>query len=142
MMSVSGAKWFLKILYCCSAAEIVLKGVLSKFHKLELYGARCSKMIKLNLWKTVFKKTEVIWSALADHTTSKILKDVFHKFYLLHSWISWSICKSFKNSEYHKWPDKRFGLIEAPIPNDYSVLKGKFLRSIQVRISSQVRFNA
>ena len=31
---------------------------------------------KKNLWKTIFKKFEVIWS-------------VFHKFYLVHSWIPW-----------------------------------------------------
>ena len=34
-----------------------------------------------------FKKLDVIWSAEAGHTTSNFLKAVFHKFYLVHSWI-------------------------------------------------------
>ena len=37
------------------------------------------KWIKLNLWKTVCKKFEAIWSAKAN-----FLKDAFHKFYLVH----------------------------------------------------------
>ena len=37
---------------------------------------------KYNLWKTTFKKFEMIWSALADHITSNFLKTVSHKFYL------------------------------------------------------------
>ena len=28
----------------------------------------------------------------ADHIPSKFLKAVFHKFYLVHSWIPWPIC--------------------------------------------------
>ena len=34
------------------------------------------------MWKSAFKKI-----AEADHIVSKFLKAVFHKFYLLHSWI-------------------------------------------------------
>ena len=37
---------------------------------------------KQNLWKTAFKKFELIWSAQADHITSNILKAVFHRFHL------------------------------------------------------------
>ena len=36
-----------------------------------------------------FKKFEVLWSASADHITSDFLKAVFHKFYLVYSWIHW-----------------------------------------------------
>ena len=39
------------------------------------------------MWKTAFKTFAVIWSAQADHITSIVLKAVFHKFYLVHSWI-------------------------------------------------------
>ena len=42
---------------------------------------------KWNLWKTAFKTFKVIWSAQADHVTSNFLKAVFHKIYLVHSWI-------------------------------------------------------
>ena len=37
------------------------------------------------MWKTAFKKFEVIWSAKADHITSDFLKAVFHKSYLFRS---------------------------------------------------------
>ena len=36
------------------------------------------------MWKTAFKKFEVIWSAETDHITSSFLKAVLHKFYLAH----------------------------------------------------------
>ena len=39
------------------------------------------------MWKTVFKKIEVMPSASADHITPNFVKAVFHKFYLVHSWI-------------------------------------------------------
>ena len=42
---------------------------------------------KENFCKTTFKIFEVIRSVLIDHITSNILKAVFHKFYLVHSWI-------------------------------------------------------
>ena len=35
-----------------------------------------------------FWKFEMIWSVLPDRVTSNFLNDVFHKFYLVHSWIS------------------------------------------------------
>ena len=38
---------------------------------------------KQNLWKTSFKKFEVIWSAGTDHITSEFLKAVFRKFYII-----------------------------------------------------------
>ena len=44
-----------------------------------------------DLWKTVFKKFEVMWS-VTDHIISNFLKAVFHKFYLVHSWIHCLIC--------------------------------------------------
>ena len=37
------------------------------------------------MWKTGFKKFEVIWSAETDHFTSIFLKAAFHKFYLVYS---------------------------------------------------------
>ena len=40
-----------------------------------------------------FKKFEVI----ADHITSKFLKAVFHKLYLVHSWIPWPIYNLLKH---------------------------------------------
>ena len=39
------------------------------------------------MWKTTFKNFEGIWSAKADHIPSNFLKVVFHKYYLVHSWI-------------------------------------------------------
>ena len=43
-------------------------------------GPSILEWTKKNLWKTVFKKFEVIWSAQANHITSDFLKAVFHKF--------------------------------------------------------------
>ena len=43
------------------------------------------------MWKIAFKKLDVIWSAKSDYAISNFLKAVFHKFYLVHSWISWLI---------------------------------------------------
>ena len=44
------------------------------------------------------------WYGLPDHITLNVLKAVFHKFYLVHSWISWpessaktSVCSLVKN---------------------------------------------
>ena len=48
-------------------------------------GRGTQEWIKENLWKTGFKKFEVIWSAEVDHITSNFLKAVFHKFFLVHS---------------------------------------------------------
>ena len=36
--------------------------------------------------KTAFKKFEGVWLLQAEHTPSNVLKAVFHKFYLFHSW--------------------------------------------------------
>ena len=41
-------------------------------------------MDQVKLWKTAFKKFEVILSVYEDHITSNFLKAVFHKFYLVH----------------------------------------------------------
>ena len=43
-------------------------------------GQSIQEWNKSNLWKTAFKKFEVIWSASADHIASHFLKPVFHKF--------------------------------------------------------------
>ena len=48
-------------------------------------GQGVQEWSKYNLLNTAFKKFEVMWSALADHITSKFLKAVFHTFYLVHS---------------------------------------------------------
>ena len=45
-------------------------------------GQGIQEYTKYNLWKTAFKKLEVIQAAHADHITSNSLKAVFHKFYL------------------------------------------------------------
>ena len=39
------------------------------------------------MWKTAFEKFEGIWSAQADHIPSIFLKAVFHRLYLVRSWI-------------------------------------------------------
>ena len=44
------------------------------------------------MWKTAFKKFE------ADHVPSNFLKAVFHKFYLVHSWIFCPFCGSISRS--------------------------------------------
>ena len=45
------------------------------------------------MWKTAFKRFEVIWSAYAGHIGSNVLKAAFQKFYLVHSWIPWPTYK-------------------------------------------------
>ena len=57
-------------------------------------GQSIQDWTKYNLWKTVFKKIEGIWSAEADHSPSIFLKAVFHKFYLVHSW---TLCPIYTN---------------------------------------------
>ena len=49
----------------------------------EVYLRQCiQEWTKQNLWKTAFKKSEGVWSAVskADRTPSNFLKAVFHKF--------------------------------------------------------------
>ena len=48
-------------------------------------GRGIQELTKKNLWKTAFKKFEVICSASVDHIASTFLKAVFHKFRLVHS---------------------------------------------------------
>ena len=48
-----------------------------------MHGAKYSRMDQVNLWKTAFKKFDVIWSAEEDHITGNFLKAVFHKFYFV-----------------------------------------------------------
>ena len=50
-------------------------------------GQSFQEWTKQNLWKTAFKRFEGVWSTLRFHTPSHFLKVVFHKFYLVHSWI-------------------------------------------------------
>ena len=52
------------------------------------------------MWKTPFKKFEVIWCA--DHITSNSLKTVFHKFYLVFSWIPWPKCFTVKKKKFRE----------------------------------------
>ena len=47
---------------------------------------------KQNLWKTAFEKFE-------EHIPSNFLKAVFHKFYLVHSWI---LCPIYNPAKYLK----------------------------------------
>ena len=42
-------------------------------------------------WYGIPRQTISIWYTEADHITSNFLKAVFHKFYLVHSWILWPI---------------------------------------------------
>ena len=60
------------------------------YHELQL-GQSIQEWTKWNLWRTAFKKVEVIWSA-ADHITWNFLKAVFPKFHLVHSWIFYPNC--------------------------------------------------
>ena len=60
--------------------------------RLSIWDRSIQEWTKLNLWKTAFIKFEGTWSAWADHTPSNFLKTVFHKFYLVHSWILCLIC--------------------------------------------------
>ena len=48
-------------------------------------------------WRQPLKKCEMIWSALADFWSFKIFNDIFHKLYLVHSWIPWFIFGFSKN---------------------------------------------
>ena len=66
-------------------------------------GQGIHEWTKQNLWKTAFKIFEVIWSALADLITSNFLKGVFHKFYLVRSWIPWPICSNLLSQTLMCW---------------------------------------
>ena len=46
------------------------------------------------MWKTAFKKFELMWHTLAYHINLNFLKTVFQKFYLVHSWILRPICSN------------------------------------------------
>ena len=59
-------------------------------------GQSIQEWTKKNLWKTAFKKFDVIWSA------------VFCKFYLVHSWILFPKCNWVHN---HKTDSSGFGHI-------------------------------
>ena len=50
-------------------------------------GSGIQERNKWNMWKTAFKKFE----GVAHNNPSNFLKVVFHKFYLVHSWIPWPI---------------------------------------------------
>ena len=52
----------------------------------------------MNVWA---KYSKLDKSASADHITSNFLKAVFHKFYLVHSWILCPIYSSQKSLMYH-----------------------------------------
>ena len=52
-----------------------------------IYESKYFRVDQVKFWKTAFKNFEGIWSAEADHILSIFLKAVFHKFYLVHSWI-------------------------------------------------------
>ena len=53
-----------------------------------------SRMDQVNLRKTVFKKLKDYGLLKTYHTHSNFLKDVFHKFCLVHCWILCPICMS------------------------------------------------
>ena len=59
---------------------------------ISIFEAMYSRMDQVKTIETAFKKIEMIRSASADHINSNFLKAVFHKFYLLHSWILRPIC--------------------------------------------------
>ena len=48
-----------------------------------LSGTKYQEWTKVSLWKTAFKKFEVIWPAEADYIPLNSLKAVFHKFFHL-----------------------------------------------------------
>ena len=73
-----------RIYYQCKK-EITDFSIHSSTEQMIHMGQGIEECTKSNLWKTAFKKFEVVWSAYADHITSNILKAVFHKFYLVHS---------------------------------------------------------
>ena len=60
------------------------------------------------MWKTAFKKFQLVWSAQADHITSNVLKAVLYKFYLVHSWIPWPIWRLEFKALREKCPNTKF----------------------------------
>ena len=48
-------------------------------------GQYVQERTKYNMWKTAFKNSEAVSSALEEHTLSNFLKAVFNKFCLVHS---------------------------------------------------------
>ena len=75
-------------------------------------------MYSKNLWKTVFKKFEGVWSAEADHISLNFLKVFFHKCYLVHSWMLCPIsvtlqgklyrCNNEYDLRYMLWQNKKW----------------------------------
>ena len=63
-----------------------------------------SRMDQVKFVEDSFWKFDMIWSVLTDHITSNFLNGVFHKFYLVHSWIPCLTCEwlllVFKNFSY------------------------------------------
>ena len=112
--------WFAQQAYISTHFEAGLTKKIF-FQLLRLFGSRNSRMDWENFKEDILKK---IWSDMvclskpyADHITSNFLKFVFHKFYLVHSWIPWPIfwnyqlilkclCKS--SSEKKNWLFKIF----------------------------------
>ena len=68
------------------------------------HGTMYSRMNQVKFVEDSFWKFEMIWSVLTDHITSNFLNGVFHKFYLVHSWIPCLTCEwlllVFKNFSY------------------------------------------
>ena len=65
---------------------VIYKSTLQFLHQiagLRISGSKYSRMDQVKLVKTAFKKFEVIWI---------LFKAVFHKSYLVHSWITWPKC--------------------------------------------------
>ena len=70
-------------------------------------GQSIQEWIKRSLWKTAFKKFEVMWCAKADYITSNFLKAVFNKFHLVHSGIHCpNYLRDHPYSAYSKFPVK------------------------------------
>ena len=92
---------------------------------------------KQNLWKTAFKKFELIWSAWAEHITSKFLKAVFHIFLLIHSRIlcpiycaMWWVINSIKHSRMNQvkfFRPYHFIFLKGCLPQ---ILLGPFLNTL------------
>ena len=60
---------------------------------MDYYGVKYSRIDQVKLVEDSHKKIEVICCAKADYITSNFLKAIFHKLYLVHSWILGPILK-------------------------------------------------
>ena len=86
---------------------------------------RIQEWTKKKLWKTAFKKFQVLRSAWVRPYRLTFLKAVFHKFYLVHSWILCPI--------YNKELIIRFSNFHTFFARIFRLLQGSFFLTKKIK---------